>query len=283
MATPVAVALLFLMAAAPALPWRATSSEVLRRRLLVPAYVGGATMLVVLALGTRGLTTVLAFGLAAFALAGIVRQFVVGARARRRAEGEPWPTATSRMIGSNPRLYGGLVVHTGIVCIAVAIASFGAFITKHDVQLTRGQSATVSGYTVTYLGTRTTRSTDKNSVKALVRIRHGSSDLEVYAPAISTFRGANEGIGTPSVKTGVLRDVYLTLVSSPNERGRVTIGVGINPMVIWLWIGGFVIAAGTVLALAPRLRRRGTPPYPEIEEPAILAGPPAEKPEAVPV
>jgi cytochrome c-type biogenesis protein CcmF len=283
MATPVAVGLLFLMAAAPALPWRATSSEVLRRRLLVPAYVGGATMLVALVLGTRGIVTVLAYGLAAFALAGIARQFVVGARARRRAEGEPWPTATRRMIGSNPRLYGGLVVHTGIVCIAVAIASFGAFITKHDVQLARGQSATVSGYTVTYLGSRTTHSAQKNSVKALVRVRHGSSDLGVYAPAISTFRGANDGIGTPSVRTGVLRDVYLTLVSSPNETGRVTIGVGINPMVVWLWIGGLVIVAGTAVALAPRLRRRRARPLLDPPEPAASPRPPAEEPEAVPV
>jgi cytochrome c-type biogenesis protein CcmF len=282
MATPVAVGLLFLMAAAPALPWRATSNEVLRRRLLVPAYLGGATMLLALALGTRGITTVLAYGLGAFALAGIARQFVVGARARRRAEGERWRTATRRMIGSNPRLYGGLVVHSGIVCIAVAIASFSAFITKHDVQLSKGQSATVSGYTVTYLGSRTTHSSQKNSVKALVRIRHGSSDLGVYAPAISTFRGANDGIGTPSVRTGLVRDVYLTLVSSPNERGRVTIGVGINPMVVWLWIGGLVIAAGTGMALAPRLRRRTVRPPPDEREPAVSPSPPEPEPETVP-
>jgi cytochrome c-type biogenesis protein CcmF len=283
MTTPVAVALLFLMAAAPALPWRATSSEVLRRRLLGPAYLGGAVMLVALALGTRGVTTVLAFGLAAFALAGIARQFVVGARARRRAEGEPWPTAARRLVGSNPRLYGGLVVHTGIVCIAVAIASFSAFLTKHEVQLVRGQSATVSGYTVTYLGSRTSNTAQKNTVKALVRIRHGSSDLGVYAPAISTFPGSLDGIGTPSVRTGPWRDVYLTLVSSPNERGRVTIGVGINPMVVWLWIGGGVIGIGTVMALAPRLRRRGPLTRPEAREPAAVPRRPAEEPEAVPV
>ena len=40
MTTPIGLALLFLMAVAPALPWRAASGEVLRRRLLVPAYVG---------------------------------------------------------------------------------------------------------------------------------------------------------------------------------------------------------------------------------------------------
>ena len=54
MATPIGLALLFLMAVAPALPWRATSGEVLRNRLLVPAWIGGLTMLVAVILGARG-------------------------------------------------------------------------------------------------------------------------------------------------------------------------------------------------------------------------------------
>jgi len=33
----------------------------------------------------------------------------------------------------------------------------------------------------------------------------------------------------------------------------------VNPMIVWLWIGGGVMALGTVLALAPRLRRPTRP------------------------
>ncbi|HYU40218.1 MAG TPA: cytochrome c-type biogenesis CcmF C-terminal domain-containing protein, partial [Acidimicrobiia bacterium] len=66
-------------------------------------------------------------------------------------------------------------------------------------------------------------------------------------------------IGTPSVRTGLREDVYLTLVSSPNEQGRVTIGVAVNPMVVWLWVGGGVMALGTLVALSPSLRRRARP------------------------
>jgi cytochrome c-type biogenesis protein CcmF len=281
MTTPLGLALLFFMAVAPALPWRATSADVLRRRLIVPAYVGGATMVAALALGTRGITPVLAFGLGAFAIAGIVRQYVVGVRARHHAEAERYPTALRRVVGANPRLYGGLIVHVGIVCIAVALASFSTFTTKRDVQLARGQSATVSGYTVTYLGSQTQRSAQKTSIKARLRIHHGGSDLGVYAPAISTFPGTNEGIGTPSIRTGLLRDVYLTLVSSPTQQGRITIGVAINAMVVWLWSGGLILALGTGVALAPRLRRRVRP----VDEPPsaapVLGRPPSAEPEVV--
>lgn len=259
MTTPIGVALLFLMAAAPALPWRATSADVLRRRLVVPAYAGAVTMLVALAFGTRGIVPVAAFGLAAFALAGIVRQYAAGIRARRRAEAESWPTALRRTVASNPRLYGGLIVHVGVVCIAVTLASFGTFTSRHEVQLAQGQSVSVDGYTLTYLGNHTSMTAQKTKISARVRIRHGGSNLGAYAPAISTFPNSTQGIGTPSVRTGWLRDVYLTLVSSPNEKGRVTIGVAINAMTLWLWIGGGIILVGTAIALAPRLRRRAQP------------------------
>ena len=253
MTTPIGIALLFLMAAAPALPWRATTGEVLRRRLLVPAWTGAGVMVAAVVLGARELAQVLTFGLAAFALAGIARQFAVGARAH----------GVARVVRSNPRLYGGLVVHVGVVLVAVAIASSSSYSTKREVRLRSGESATVRGYTVTYLDSDRERSGQKTTVSAQVRVERGGDDLGVYAPAISTFPNSTSGIGTPSVHTGLREDVYLTLVSSPNERGRVTIGVAVNPLILWLWIGGGVMALGTLIALAPSLqpfrRRKPTP------------------------
>ncbi len=244
MTTPIGIGLLFLMAAAPALPWRATTGEVLRRRLLLAAWMGAAAMAISVLLGARELAQVLTFGLAAFALAGIARQFAVGARAHGAA----------RVVRSNPRLYGGLVVHVGVVLVAVAIASSSSYSTKREVRLREGESATVRGYTVTYLDGDTDRSGQKTTVSARVRLERGGDDLGVYAPAISTFPNSTQGIGTPSVRTGLREDLYLTLVSSPNQRGRITLGVAVNPLVLWLWLGGAVMAIGTLIALSPSLR-----------------------------
>ncbi len=256
MTTPIGIALLFLMAVAPALPWRATSNEVLRNRLLIPAWTGGLTMLVAVVLGARGFSTVVAFGLAAFAIAGIGRQFVVGARARRAAHGEGRARSVVGMVRGNPRLYGGLVVHFGVVLVAVALAASSAYSTKREVRLQRNESATVEGYRVTFLGTKITTTDQKRVVKARVRIERGSKDLGVYAPAVNIFPNATSAIGTPSVRTGLLRDIYLTVVSSPADGKEVTLGVAVNPMIVWLWTGGAVMALGTVVALVPGRRRR---------------------------
>lgn len=254
MTVPLGVALVFLMAVAPLLPWRAANSETLRRRLLVPGWVAVATMAVVLTAGTRGVAPVLVYGLAAFALAGIVRQVVFGVRARRVAGGESWWRAGTGMVRGNPRLYGGLLVHVGVVAIAVALGASGQ-VTKREVRLERGESAVVAGHTVTYLGTETVETGQKTTTKANVALARGGDDLGVYAPAISTFPNSNSGIGTPSVRTGLLRDVYLTLVSSPTDEGRVTLGVAVNPLVVWIWVGGAIMGIGTLVALTPARRR----------------------------
>ena len=95
MTMPIGLALLFLMAVAPVLPWRKASGELLRTRLLWPAWVGtaragGRRSL----LGARGLAPLLAFGLGGFAAGSAVRQLVLGhAAARAGGASSAGPTA----------------------------------------------------------------------------------------------------------------------------------------------------------------------------------------------
>ncbi|MDZ7732304.1 MAG: cytochrome c-type biogenesis CcmF C-terminal domain-containing protein [Acidimicrobiia bacterium] len=55
MTMPVGFALLFLMAVAPALPWRKASGELLRERLLWPAWAGTGCVVFAVVVGARGL------------------------------------------------------------------------------------------------------------------------------------------------------------------------------------------------------------------------------------
>ena len=86
-----------------------------------------------------------------------------------------------------------------------------------------------------------------------------------------------QAIGTPSVRTGLVRDVYLTLVSSPDQDGKVTIGAQLSPLVVWLWIGGGVIFLGTGVAVWRPLRRSRRRPS---ADPGPLEPAPAPVPSA---
>ena len=258
MTTPIGIAILFLMAVAPLLPWRGASGDVLNRRLLGPAWAGGGAVMVAAIAGARGVAQVLTFGLAAFAVAGILERVVADVRSRRAARREGAVRALAGAVSAEPRRYGGLLVHVGVVLVAVAIGASSGYTVKREVRLDEGESATVAGYTLTYLRREVATNGQKTTVKAAMRVERGGRDLGVYAPAISTFPNSTGGIGTPSVRTGLLRDLYLTLVSTPNE-SRIALGVAVNPLVLWLWVGGALMGLGVLLALSPARREPRIP------------------------
>jgi cytochrome c-type biogenesis protein CcmF len=256
---PIGLALLFLMGIGPALPWRAANAQTLRERLLIPAWIGAGTLVVCVIAGARGVADVIAFALGAFVLASVGRSVLVGVRARRRATRESVPAATYRAVRGNPRLYGGLVVHVGVVVLAMALATTSGYTTKREVRLEPGQSAAVRGYTVTYLRTTTDESAQKTTISAEVNARRGSKNLGTFRPAISTYPNFSGGIGTPAIHSGPWHDLYLTLVSAPTggkAGGPITLGIQVGTFVMWLWIGGVIMALGIALALTPVRRRR---------------------------
>ncbi|MDZ7674948.1 MAG: heme lyase CcmF/NrfE family subunit [Acidimicrobiales bacterium] len=243
MTMPIGMMLLFLMAIAPVLPWRKASEELLRVRLFWPAVAAAVAVTFSVLIGNRGVAPVLAFGLGAFAGGAALRQIVLATR-RQGWRG---------LVG---RTNGGMIVHLGVVVIAIALAASQSYVTEIELTLDEGQTATVGKHSLTYEGIDVTEDPEKTTTAALVRV-----DGDVYRPAINQFDFAGQSIGTPSVDAGLREDVYLTLLEVPEAEGDpVVIRVILQPLVTWLWVGGIMMAVGTALAAFPGRRRRPTAP-----------------------
>ncbi|HET8931097.1 MAG TPA: cytochrome c-type biogenesis CcmF C-terminal domain-containing protein, partial [Acidimicrobiales bacterium] len=135
---PIVIALLFLMGVAPALPWRKASGETLRQRLIIPAWAGVATVVFAVAVGARGVTPLIVFGLGGFVVGASIRQIVLATR-RQGWRG---------LVG---RTNGGMIVHIGVVIIAVGVVASSAYVSQGDFTLRPGQTAHLDGHTVTYI------------------------------------------------------------------------------------------------------------------------------------
>jgi cytochrome c-type biogenesis protein CcmF len=81
---------------------------------------------------------------------------------------------------------------------------------------------------------------------------------------VTTYLQMGMTIGTPSVRTGLAKDVYLTIdgTNPPSpDASTVVLRVFVKPMILWLWIGGALMAIGTIMSAIPaRLHRRPTDP-----------------------
>ena len=248
MTRPIGFALLFLMAVAPMLPWAGASrhppAELLGRRLLVPMWAAAAALVLAVAAGARGWAALLAFGLGGFAGGAALRQIFLAVR-RHRWRG---------LVG---RTNGGMVVHLGVVLVAVAFAASQSYVRQAEFDLEAGQPATFAGHEIVYVGSAVIAHENRTERVAFVRV----DDAKTYGPAIATYPFASQTIGIPSVRSTLRDDVALSVLSFPEEAGadRVILRVTVQPLVAWLWLGGIVMAAGTGLSLVPARSRRREP------------------------
>jgi cytochrome c-type biogenesis protein CcmF len=259
--------LLALMAVAPVLPWRKTTTETLAKRLQWPAWTGVASVVFAVAVHARGLTPLAAFGLGGFAAGAALRQVALSTRR------QGWR-------GFIGRANGGMIVHLGVVILVVGYIASTTFQTARESTLTPGQTMTIQGHTVQYVDSFTTVDARESVVGAHIRVDGG----KIYAPALKRFPNAAEAIGTPSVRTTLVDDVYLSLLTAPDQSDAINLRVIIEPLAVWMWIGGAVIGFGTVLAAWPGRRRKPTdpvsapvtthqkPPEPEPDPEPELAG-----------
>jgi len=237
---PIGITMLTIMAIAPVLPWRKASQELLSKRLFWPAWCGVLALAGSVWVGATGLAPLLTFGLGGFAAGSALRQVVLATR-RQGLRG---------LVG---RANGGMIVHLGVIIIAVALAASNSFTHSQELNLEAGKVASFSGHTFELVDVVEVKTDNATAVKALVKIDGGKA----YAPAITKYVLQGMNVGTPSVKTGFAYDIYLTLEPPVRQdENKARIKVFIKPLLLWLWIGGGLMAIGTVLAAFPGRRRR---------------------------
>jgi cytochrome c-type biogenesis protein CcmF len=244
MGVPIGLAILTMMAIAPALPWRTTNVETLGTRLQWPAWFGVACLLVSLGLGERGLGTLAAYGLAGFAAGSAVRQLVLATR-RQGWRG---------LVG---RANGGMIVHLGVIILAVGIVASNANVVSREYVVEPGDSVVIEGHTLTLLGLYEEDLDRKFRIVAEVQVDGG----EVHEPAVSRFVMSGRTVPTPSVRVTWTNDIAITLLA-PIESidDPVRIRAVYQPLIAWLWTGGALMVVGTVLSAFPGRRRRPTDP-----------------------
>ena len=266
-AIPVGLTLLFLMAVAPVLSWRKINGPVLWQRLVIPVWVGVGTVVLCVIFGLRGVATLIGFGLGAMAAATAVRALVLSVRAARTRHVGWW----RGLVG---RANGGMVVHLGVVVLALGVIAATSYRHQAELPMHKGQVVTYDGHRFQFEGLRTVTSPSRTSQEAVVEV-----DGAEFTPATTSFGSALSVVGTPAIDSGFFDDVYLTFdavgglgSASGNQaignlpKGSVAIGVVVEPLVAWLWAGGLLIGVGGLLAgpgvtpplHGPGLRRVGS-------------------------
>jgi cytochrome c-type biogenesis protein CcmF len=281
MTIPLAVALIFLLGVGPALPWRTTTIEQLKREFLPPLAAMFVAAIISILFGARSIYTVLAFGFGAFALISNILQIDRAAAARRRNLDENGPLALYNTYRSNPRRYGGYLAHLGVLMLVVGIAASSSFKTEREVTLRPDETLDIGRYTLRLREVWGKEEAHRVVVGADLEVLKHGQKVGVIDPRMNYYASRGEPVPTPAVRSRATHDLYANLMAFERSGASATVHVWIQPFVVWIWIGGMVMAIGAALALLPPRQRRARRAPAELSDPVRQRQTEQPQPEAM--
>jgi len=248
---PLGIALLFLMGIGPVIAWRRATPRNLWRAFAWPVgaalVAGGAMLAGGMGLGGAWLT----FVGGVFAFGTVVQEFARGMRARQAMLHESPPRAIARLVGKNRRRYGGYIIHIGIVSIFVGIAASSMFRTEVQQTLKVGDEMQVGRYTLRYDRIDTQEDGHMSRLAAVLPVFVGGTQIDTLRPEKRFYKKPKQPTTEVANRSTLREDLYVVLGSYDPKTQLATIQAYVNPLVVWIWLGGLILAIGTAVAVWP--------------------------------
>jgi cytochrome c-type biogenesis protein CcmF len=257
---PLGLLLLGLTGVGPLIAWRKASTANLRRQFVAPVSLGLLTLGVLLLIGLRDMYAVMAWALAGFVGGTIMQEFQRGIRARQRMRGESLLIAAFRLIGRNHRRYGGYIVHAGILIYFVAFAGM-AFKRQQEATLKPGEAVEMRSpfghtYRFTHVGISQYEALNRVVSAATVQVSKdgrpaGLMTSEKRQHVDSFKRPTFEPSTEVAIRSTLQEDLYIVFAGAVNGTEEAVYRFNLNPLVWWVWFGGFVLILGGVVTMWP--------------------------------
>jgi len=262
-AVPVAMLLLLLTAVGPLLAWRKTSLESLKRNFLWPA-VGAIAVAIFLMVtpeswgspfGMRPwrdfsyFYSLMAIALSVLVALTVASEFYRGGRVISKHTGQNMFASMVQLTHRNTRRYGGYIVHFGVVVVIIGLAG-AAFNQDKEQALGFGDKLTLGSYTLICRSYTQEDKPNYASEWAIIDIEKNGRQIDTLYPERRFYKASQQAQTMPSIRSTLKEDLYL-VYEGQDATGKPILKAHLNPLVMWLWLGVWIIIGGTILALVP--------------------------------
>jgi cytochrome c-type biogenesis protein CcmF len=261
---PVALLVLLLTAVGPLLCWGKTSVESLKRNFLWPTIGALAIAAFLIAtpvswgspFGMRPwhdisyLYSLMAITLSALVAFTVISEFIRGGHVISRHTGQNLFASMVHLAHRNTRRYGGYIVHFGVIVIIIGFAG-AAFNQDKEKEMGFGDKMTIGPYTLVCRSYTQEDKPNYGSEWAIIDVFKGGRQIDTLYPERRFFKASQQMNTRPTIHSTLNEDLYLVYEGQNEDTGRPIIKAHLNPLVMWIWMGVWIMIAGTVIALIP--------------------------------
>lgn len=252
---PIGLFLLFLTGVAPLLAWRRTSAKSIQNNFLLPLTMAVIAAIILIVNGVRSPYPLLSFSLTVFVLLTIAMEFYRGTRARIKNKQEHFLEAFVNLILKNKRRYGGYIVHLGVVMMFVGFTG-SAFNTERNIELSVGEQTTIKDYTLVFRNIEEGEDPNYVYLQLTLDVLKNGKQIDTLRPERRYYYASEQTTSEIAIKSSLLEDFYVVFAGIDSEESPAAIQIYVNPLVAWIWIGGFTLAIGTLMTVLPDTREK---------------------------
>ena len=247
---PIMVPVIILMGVGPLTRWREHVFPELVRVLRLPAVLAVtiATLVVFTLPGQATLTAWCALLLALWVISSI------------------WATLKDRLLQARnlrhglkriPRgWYGMITAHSGIVLSVIGIALSSMYGQEMDVRLAPGEQRALGPYRFEFVQVEQQAGPNYLADVGTVNVYKDRTRVITLYPEKRLYNTRENVMTEASIHSNLLRDLYVSLGDERDaDAGAWAVRLYYKPFIIWIWLGGFVMAAGGLLAVTDRRYR----------------------------
>ena len=254
-AAPIFGTILLVMGIIPLIGWTGASGPKFLRRLAVPAVISIVLAGITFAMGVQDIVPLLGYFLAYLVIVSTASELIQGARARARNTHEFFPIALRGLVEKNRRRYGGYLIHVAVAMMAIGIIGSQVYTTDETRALKQGESMQVRGYTLTYENLSPGFPSGEAVItSASIGVSKDGKRLSTLSPARGFFQRQDQTETYPAILSTPQEDLYLIIAGWEDNFATVTFRAYVNPLVFWVWFGGFCLIVSTLIAAWPEAR-----------------------------
>ena len=246
---PIWGALMLLMGIAPLSGWGISTVKTLGRALWKPALVALIAPIWALAVGITNWIPLVGFTLVALVITVSIYEFWRGAQARNRKSKKGFFPELINLIKRDRRRYGGYIIHISMVLMGIGIIGIELFQTDTQRHIAIGDTIELAGYTIEYDDLEQFTHEDGRYVtRAELSLIKDGKVVDHLAPRFDIYPDG-QPMTIPGVRSTLVDDVYVILVNWEGITANSTpFKIYHNPLVKWVWIGGWVFIGGILVA-----------------------------------
>jgi cytochrome c-type biogenesis protein CcmF len=151
--------------------------------------------------------------------------------------------------------YGMQLAHFGIAVFIIGVTMVKGYETERDVRMEVGDTVQAGGYEFRFDGVSEQQGANYVAMQGRVSVSQDGKPVTVLHPEKRQYNASGMPMTEAAIRTGLLRDLYVSLGEQIPDSEAWAVRVYIKPFVDWIWAGCFFMALGGLVAISDRRYR----------------------------